>query len=222
MILNGLPWKWTEIILSFLRLQVWEQSSFSFRNFKPSFLHSGLFVSFLTLLCSPTTMCWGLFAFQLVYLFSDVSSSLEQYASLPRMPLKAYSSFMSNSNLSASGEIYSNPPCENDALLSFYFHRVLLLMIGAQWSEMKFTQLCPTLCHPMDYTLPGSSVRGILWVRILKWVAISFSRGSSWPEIEPGSPALQADSLPSEPPGKPYIIWPSPAHIIHSRLGHHP
>ena len=49
-----------------------------------------------------------------------------------------------------------------------------------RWSEMKVTQLCPTLCDPMDCSLPGSSVFGILWARILKSVAISFSRGSSW------------------------------------------
>ena len=43
------------------------------------------------------------------------------------------------------------------------------------------TQLCLTLCEPMDCSLPGSSVRGILQARILEWIAISFSRGSSWP-----------------------------------------
>ena len=40
-------------------------------------------------------------------------------------------------------------------------------------------QLCPTLYDPMDCRLPGSSVRGILQARILEWVVISFSRGSS-------------------------------------------
>ena len=45
------------------------------------------------------------------------------------------------------------------------------------WSEV--TQLCPTLCDPIDCSLPGSSVRGILQARILEWVAISFSRRSS-------------------------------------------
>ena len=55
---------------------------------------------------------------------------------------------------------------------------------------------------------PGSSAHGILQVRILEWVASSFSRRSSWPRIKPGSPTLQADSLPSEPPGKPFVfIW---------------
>ena len=42
-------------------------------------------------------------------------------------------------------------------------------------------QSCLTLCDPMDYSLPGSSVHGILQARILQWVAISFSRGSSQP-----------------------------------------
>ena len=39
---------------------------------------------------------------------------------------------------------------------------------------------CPTLCDPMDYNLPGSSVYGILQARILEWTANSFSKGSSW------------------------------------------
>ena len=95
----------------------------------------------------------------------------------------------------------------------------------------------------MDYSPPGSSVHGISQARILEWVAISFSRRSSWPRdrtqvsciagrfftlwatteaqeywggylipspgklpdpgIEPGSPALQVDSLSAEPQGKP-------------------
>ena len=42
-------------------------------------------------------------------------------------------------------------------------------------------QSCPTLCNPMDCSPPGSSVHGILQTRILEWVAISFSRGSSQP-----------------------------------------
>ena len=44
---------------------------------------------------------------------------------------------------------------------------------------MKVAQSCPTLCDPMDCRLPDSSVRGFLQARILKWVAISFSRGPS-------------------------------------------
>ena len=48
-----------------------------------------------------------------------------------------------------------------------------------KWSEV--TQSCPTLCNPMDCSPPGSSIHGIFQTRILEWVAISFSRGSSQP-----------------------------------------
>ena len=71
-------------------------------------------------------------------------------------------------------------------------------------------QLCLALCNPMDCSLPGYSVHRILQARILEWVAISFSRGSSQPGIKPRSPwvlqepwfpskKLQADSLPPKP-----------------------
>ena len=55
----------------------------------------------------------------------------------------------------------------------------------------------------MDCSPPGSSVCGILQARMLGWVAMPSSRGSSHPGIKPRSPALQLDSLLSEPPGVP-------------------
>ena len=64
-------------------------------------------------------------------------------------------------------------------------------------------QLCLTLCNPVAYSPPGSSIRGILQARILEWVAMPSSRDLPSPGIKPRSLALQADSLPSEPPGKP-------------------
>ena len=60
-----------------------------------------------------------------------------------------------------------------------------------------------TLFNPMDGNPPGSSVHGILQARILEWVSMPSSRDLPNPGTEPGSPALQADSLPLEPPGKP-------------------
>ena len=45
----------------------------------------------------------------------------------------------------------------------------------------EVTQSCPTLCDPMDCSLPGSSIHGIFQARIVEWVAISFSRRSSQP-----------------------------------------
>ena len=65
-------------------------------------------------------------------------------------------------------------------------------------SEVKVAQSCPTLCDSMD-----SSLHGILQARILEWVAVTFSRGSSNPGIQPRYPSLQADSLPAESQGKP-------------------
>ena len=56
------------------------------------------------------------------------------------------------------------------------------------------TPSCPTLCDSMDYSLPGFSVHGISQARILEWVAVFFSMGSSWhPTIEPAS--LMSPSL---------------------------
>ena len=70
-------------------------------------------------------------------------------------------------------------------------HAIHLVKMEVVWS-------CLTHCDPMDYT-----ALGILQARILEWVAIPFSRVSSQPTIEPRSPALQAETLSSEPPGKP-------------------
>ena len=53
------------------------------------------------------------------------------------------------------------------------------IFTSVQFSSV--TQSCPTLCDPMNCSLPGCSVHGILQARMLEWVAISFSRGSSQP-----------------------------------------
>ena len=71
--------------------------------------------------------------------------------------------------------------------------------------KLLVAQSSLTLCNPMDCSLSGSSVHGILQAGILEWVAIPFSRRSSWPRDCTGSPTLQVDSLPSELPGKPHI-----------------
>ena len=56
------------------------------------------------------------------------------------------------------------------------------------------THSCPTLCNPVDCSLPGSSVHGILQARILEWVAVPFSRGSSQPRDWTGVSCI-ADGL---------------------------
>ena len=63
----------------------------------------------------------------------------------------------------------------------------------------KSLQSCPTLCNPVDYSSPGSFIHGILQARILPFPSPGDLPD---PEIEPRSPALQADASNSEPPGK--------------------
>ena len=66
-----------------------------------------------------------------------------------------------------------------------------------KWKESEVAQLCPTLCDPMDCSLPGSSVHGIS--RQGYWSGLPFPSPGDLPDsgIEPGSPTLQADALPS-------------------------
>ena len=66
------------------------------------------------------------------------------------------------------------------------------------------------LCNHIDCSWSGSSVHGILQARILEWVGCPPPGDLPNPGIEPRSPALQANSSPAEPQGKPTItIWPS-------------
>ena len=76
--------------------------------------------------------------------------------------------------------------------------------------KVKVAQSFLTLCDPMDYT-----VHGILQATILELVAFPFSRGSPNPGIKPRSPALQADSLPAEPQGKPKKVYFFTLALIH-------
>ena len=71
--------------------------------------------------------------------------------------------------------------------------------------SMLAAQSRPTLCNPMDCSPPGSSVHRILQARILEWVAIPSPGDLPNPGIKPKFPASQADSLPSEPQGKPRV-----------------
>ena len=70
----------------------------------------------------------------------------------------------------------------------------------------EVAQSCPTLCDPMDCGLSGSSVHVIFQARVLEWIAISSPGDLPNPGIKLGSPTLQADALPSEPPGKSFDL----------------
>ena len=71
----------------------------------------------------------------------------------------------------------------------------------------KLLQLCLTLCNPVDCCPPASSLHGILQARILEWVAMPSSRGSSWARdwtrVSYCLLLWQVGSLPLVPPGKP-------------------
>ena len=58
---------------------------------------------------------------------------------------------------------------------------IYTLCINMRVSVCSVAQSCLTLCDPMDLSPPDSSVHGIFQARILDWIAISYSRGSSWP-----------------------------------------
>ena len=68
----------------------------------------------------------------------------------------------------------------------------------AQWS--------PTLCNPMDFSPPGSSVHGILQARILEWVVMPSSRGSSQPRDRACVSCIASGFFTTEPPGKPNLF----------------
>ena len=78
------------------------------------------------------------------------------------------------------------------------------------------TQSCPTLCDPMDCSLPGSSVYEISQAQTLEWVAISFSRGSSWTRDQTCIPCTAGKFFITEPPGKPLMATICHEHFQHT------
>ena len=77
-----------------------------------------------------------------------------------------------------------------------------------KWYKSEVAQSYPTLCDPMDYSPPDFSVHGIFQARVLEWVAISFSRGSSRLRDRTQISRIVDRRFPSEPPGKPQkMVW---------------
>ena len=72
---------------------------------------------------------------------------------------------------------------------------------SVNWLSYAHAQPRVTLCNPMDCSLPGSSVHGILQARILEWIAISYAGNIPDPEIDPVSTTL-AEFLTTVPPGE--------------------
>ena len=69
--------------------------------------------------------------------------------------------------------------------------------------KVLVAQSCLTLCGPLDCSPPGSSAHGISQTRILEWIVISFSRGSSQTKYLPCSPPLAGELLPLSREGCP-------------------
>ena len=85
-------------------------------------------------------------------------------------------------------------------MFSYTFQKPWNVQSKWKWKVLA-AQSCPPFWDPVDCSPAVSSVDGILQATTLEWIAISFSRVSSQPGFEPVSPALQVDSLPSEPSG---------------------
>ena len=102
------------------------------------------------------------------------------------------------------------PACYRAGALSVAVHAWDLLkvtsifitsaIVSSEVKSSEVSQSCPTLCDPADCSLPGSSIHGILQAGVLEWVTISSPGELPNPGIEPGSAALEADALTSEPP----------------------
>ena len=89
---------------------------------------------------------------------------------------------------------------------------VYLLEIAKKWVKLLciacccyrlVAKSCLIHCNPMGCSLPGSSIHGISQTRILQWVAISFTRGSSWPRDQTCISCIAGGFFTIEPPGKP-------------------
>ena len=88
--------------------------------------------------------------------------------------------------------------------MAVYFKAIIAFSV-----KVLVAQSCPTLCDPMDCSLLGFSVHGILQARILEWAAIPFSKVSSRPKDESQPFPIVGrfiDSLLSEAPGKPFPL----------------
>ena len=78
-------------------------------------------------------------------------------------------------------QVRAEAKVQGSDLKDAYYNKLRTLVFFILTISVLAAQSYPTLCNPIDYSPPGSSVDGILQVRVLEWVAIPFIRGSSWP-----------------------------------------
>ena len=159
----------------------------SFSALAAPLLHVNCFWSHLESAIGPTCENVG---------FSQklTTEELPQWASIPSLTTL---SVWSHRYFMQKRSYYSDPSCNTVYPLwlkihSLYFQSLPFLglaysshfrlnpLLSKEEKKVKVlvTQSCPTLCNPMDYSLPGFSVHGILQARMLEWVAIPFSNRS--------------------------------------------
>ena len=117
-------------------------------------------------------------------------------------------------------EIYGGNGCECTLPLNHILKIAQMIMLCVCACVLsRFS--CVQLCDPMDCCPPDSSLHGILQARILEWVAMPSSRGSSDPGIKsasPAAPALRVDSLPLSHEGSPMLYMFNVQSLSHVRL----
>ena len=95
-------------------------------------------------------------------------------------------------------------------LFKVYFCVCVCVSVCVCMHARSIAQSRLTLCDSMDYSPPGSSVHGILRARMLEWVAVSYSSGSSWPRdgthVTYISLTLASGFFTTYLPGKPYFL----------------
>ena len=106
------------------------------------------------------------------------------FLSLSHSHIKLFFFFSLSPELMITQQTTQFKLCTSDYITTVYtaygqFHLPETELNSWKWNE--FAQSCLTLCNPVDCSLPGSSIHGIFQARVLEWVAIFFSRGSSLP-----------------------------------------
>ena len=121
---------------------------------------------------------------RLCYAVSSIMAyALWPYGPQPARLLCPWDSPAKNTGYMSSSRGSSQP--RDWTCVSYFCIAGWFFTISATWEvplnecEVKVTKSCPTLCDPMDCSLPGSSIHGIFQARILEWIAVYSSRGSS-------------------------------------------
>ena len=124
----------------------------------------------------------------------------------PTSPALQADSLLLKVSLSLQAGYSLHPPREALSALSDNINRD---QCEPQWNQTKQTkgacsvaQLCLTLCDPMHCSSPVSSVHGIFQTRILEWIAMPSSRGSSWPRNQTCISCITGRFFTTEPPGQ--------------------